>query len=85
MLKDKEGISKGVAIFEFSERTQADVALKGLAGLEIGDKKLHIQEIPSEQANMLLKPTATADSEEDGASQVIRCGNMLAADMVSFT
>ena len=83
MLKDKEGHSKGVAIFEFAERNQADVALKGLAGLEIGDKRLHIQEIPAEQANMLLKPTTTTDSDDDGASQVIRLGNMLAPDMVS--
>jgi len=83
LLKDKEGQSKGIAIFEFAERAEAQVALKGLSGLEIGDKRLVIQEIPTAQANMLLRPMApTALGEEGaGASTVIRLSNMLSGEM----
>ena len=87
MLKDKEGMSKGIAIFEYEDRAQAGLALKGLAGLDLGGKRLSIQEIPANQASMLLKPVTTASAgtgkpgEEGGGSAVIRLQNMLADDM----
>lgn len=87
MLKDKEGLSKGIAIFEYEDRAQAGLALKGLAGLDLGGKRLSIQEIPAHQATMLLKPVATASmgtgrpGEGGGGSSVIRLQNMLADDM----
>lgn len=87
MLKDKEGMSKGIAIFEYEDRAQAGLALKGLAGLDLGGKRLSIQEIPANQASMLLKPVTTARAgtgkpgEECGGSAVIRLQNMLADDM----
>lgn len=87
MLKDKEGMSKGIAIFEYEDRAQAGLALKGLAGLDLGGKRLSIQEIPANQASMLLKPVTTASAgtgkpgEECGGSAVIRLQNMLADDM----
>lgn len=85
MLKDKEGMSKGIAIFEYEDKAQAGLALKGLAGLDLGGKRLSIQEIPAHQASMLLRPVATASgstgaSEEEGGSVVIRLQNMLADD-----
>ncbi len=87
MLKDKEGTSKGIAIFEFDDRTQALLAVKGLANLDVGGKRLSIQEIPANQAAMLLRPATTAapaggaKTGEEGLSVVIRLENMLTADM----
>lgn len=84
LLKDKDGTSKGIAIFEYAERSEAQVALKGLQGLEIGGKRLAVQEIPTAQANMLLRPVAPAVTGGDGGaglSTVVRLRNMLAAEM----
>lgn len=85
LLKDQAGRSKGIAIFELAgTRVEAQVALKGLAGLEIGDKRLAIQEIPPAQANMLLRPVAPTHAIGDegaGLSTVVRLSNMLAAEM----
>lgn len=87
MLKDKEGMSKGIAIFEYEDRAQAGLALKGLAGLDLGGKRLSIQGIPADRASMLLKPVTTASAgtgkpgEEGGGSAVIRLQNMLTDDM----
>jgi RNA recognition motif-containing protein len=43
LLKDKEGNSKGTAIFEYVERMSAEMALKGLNNLDIGGMKLTTQ------------------------------------------
>jgi splicing factor U2AF 65 kDa subunit len=43
LLKDPEGNSKGTAVFEYADRSGAEMAIKGLDGIDIAGKKLQVQ------------------------------------------